>query len=494
MAELAVYARQPSALYAAGVARGHLLPNVAQQHALQALDTLAEKLPRFEQRMREYGRLLKVHRASRKRAVSREYQLLSRESLPTRLLRTAWQTISGQRHSPDELPDTYYRLPKVERPPCPPQGMYVYGDVGTGKSLLVDMLYSCAAPRLSFARRMHYHSFMLSVYEGIHRYDGMSDRDRREVGFEHPLDSVVSMQLGFESVPVPGAGLLCFDEFQISDVADARLMHGVMTRLMSQGIVICFTSNRPASDLNKSILRDADFQPFLELLEDRCQTLPLSSGMDFRNVLSVKDSTDRQYYFGRNTPDSVLRERWREEACCEWDETVSRSLHVSYNRLFHVHYASPSLKAVQLTTEELLEAPVGACDFRAIAEKARVIFITDKVPQFSMAKRNLVRRFITLVDVCYEHKTRLVMRMDCDDINDLFGTDLEQQPLDVVGIAESMQFETEVARKGVGAQNRTDLSSALYTGEDEAFAFRRAISRLREMATRNFEKRSPYFW
>lgn len=413
-------------------------------------------------------------------------------------LRRAWRRLKHNAagldpHAPPEaLPDAYYGLPQAIAAPTPPEGVYLYGDVGCGKSLLMDMVFTCADAQMATAERVHYHSFMISVYEMMHKYDLMSPAERAAANVFHPLDAVVALRLGRRNAADTGGGLLCFDEFQMADVADARLMHGIMTRLMKSGTIVCFTANRAPQDLNRSQLLDADFRPFLDLLHDRCQLMKLDSDTDYRQVLSSADVSDRRYYLPSGAPERDLHDLWRAETGTDWDDVVTRVLPVAYGREFTLRRASPSKEAAQLTAAELIEAAVGASDFRALAEGLRTLFITDVIPIFTSDTRNLARRFITLIDVCYEEKVRIVMRTEAESLDDMFSKVDVTKP--DASLAEGTQFETEVAKEGVGAGNRALGSTTLYTGEDEAFAFDRAVSRLKEMQTRNFHRRTALFW
>lgn len=441
-----------------------------------------------------HGASLAVWERRRAQAVDAEKRSLANMSS----LRKAWRHMRHNAagldpHAPPEaLPDAYYGIDQAARAPTPPEGVYVYGDVGCGKSLLMDMVFTCADAQIRTAERVHYHSFMISVYELMHKYDVMSPAERAAANVFHPLDAVVAHRLRRGNAADTGGGLLCFDEFQIADVADARLMHGILTRLMESGTIVCFTANRAPQHLNRSQLQDGDFMPFLDLLHERCNLMKLDSDTDYRQVLSKADASDVQYYLPSYAPETALHDLWRAETGTEWDDVVTRVLPVAYGREFQLQRASPSKEAAQLTSAELIEAAVGASDFRALAEGLRTIFITDVVPVFTSDTRNLARRFITLIDVCYEEKVRIVMRTEADNLDDMFSKVDVTKP--DASLAEGTQFETEVAMEGVGAGNRALGSSTLYTGEDEAFAFDRAISRLKEMQTKNFHRRTPVFW
>lgn len=164
---------------------------------------------------------------------------------------------------------------------------------------------------------------------------------------------------------------------------------------------------------------------------------------------------------------------------------------MAYGRELRLERAAPGGRAAQMSVAELVEAAVGASDYRALAKGVETIYVSDVVPVFTSDTRNLARRFITLVDVCYEERVQIVMQMEAGALDEMFSS------VDVgvadVSLAEGMQFETEVGRAGVGSENRALSDSTLYTGEDEAFAFERAVSRLKEMQTHSFRERKALF-
>lgn len=478
--------RLPSQLHAAAVASGQLMPDASQSHVLPILDNVISQLTPHDDNMRSHTAVLAAIEDARLVAVQRERMRYSSNSLLHRFSRVA----AGVSPSlpPEALSNSYYGVAEPPPAPTPPRGLYLYGDVGCGKSLLMDMLFSCADKLVPSSARVHYHAFMMSVYQMIHRYDRLSDDERASRGLFHPLDAVVG-RLGRTNASTSGAGVLCFDEFQIADVADARLMHGIFDRLMRSGTVVCFTANRAPAEVNRSQLQDIDFLPFLDLMHDHCRLIHVDSDIDYRSRLSDADDSAFTCYF-TSSDDRGLRDLWRRVTGADWNEVRPHVIRVAYGREFHIERASEDGTAVQMSTLELIEAAVGASDYRALTDFTSTIFVTDVMPVFTNDTRNLARRFITLIDVCYEEKVRIVMRMDANRLEDMFSTvDVSRYGSEV---AEGLQFESEVAKEGVGANNRALSSATLYTGEDEAFAFRRAISRLKEMQTSLFGKRAMF--
>lgn len=472
--------RFPTNLHAAAVANKQLVPDEYQARVLPILDNIITQLPSYDRAMRQHADILATNEIARQRAIEHEQGRQRSAGMLHKIYRMA----SG--FSPtmpaEVLPNSYYNLPEPPPAPAPPQGLYLYGDVGCGKSMLMDILFKCADKLVKSSARVHYHAFMMSVYKMIHRYDKLSDEQRASLGFFHPLDAVVG-RLGRANSSVTGGGLLCFDEFQVADVADARLMHGIFDRLMRSGTVVCFTANRAPADVNRSQLQDADFIPFLDLIHERCKLVHVESDLDYRSKMSEAEPDAPACYF---RPDDVdgLHSAWQRVTGTDWDDVEPRSLSVAYGRRLDLDRAREDGSAVQMSTVQLIEAAVGASDYRALAKFTRAIFVTDVMPIFTNDIRNFARRFITLIDVCYEEKVRIIMRMEADSLEQMFSAvDVSKFAMEM---AEGLQFETEVAKLGVGAENRRLSSTTLFTGEDEQFAFRRAISRLREMQTSGF--------
>lgn len=470
--------RLPSQLHIAAIRERKLLPSAPQEALLPQLDSLIHALPSHSSRMISHTRQLHEHIKGLQLAVMREQQLSKQYPYaPLRIAKRLMHRVPTSA-KPEELPPSYYSLSEPPRAPTPPKGFFLHGDVGCGKSMLMNMLFSCGTPHVPASARVHYHAFMTSVYQLLHSYDMMSSEERVKRALFHPLDAVVG-RLGASA----SGGLLCFDEFQIADVADARLMQGVMQRLMNGGTIVCFTANRKPEQVNRSQLRTEDFKPFVDLIYEKCNVVELE-GMDYREVLANGETVGVYFEAGDL---KGMQQAWKREAGVEWDDVIPDEWGAAYGRSVRLGRVAPDGKSVQITVKDLLEAAMGAEDYRAIARRARAIFVTDVLPNFTGDTRNLARRFITLIDVCYELGTRLVFRLD-GGVDSLF-VDVDVSNVAQarqLEMAEGMQFETEAFQGGVGAGNRGVGSGTLYTAEDEVFAFRRAVSRLREMATVRF--------
>jgi cell division protein ZapE len=261
-------------------------------------------------------------------------------------------------------------------------GLYLYGGVGRGKSMLMDLFFD-AAP-VTPKRRVHFHAFMQEVHAGIHaaRQKNVSDPVR-------PVADAVA----------DAATLLCFDEMQITDITDAMLVGRLFERLFERGVVIVTTSNRHPDDLYKDGLNRHLFLPFIALIKERLEIHQLESSRDHR----MDRDRGQQVYF--TPPDA--------EAGAELDAAWMRhageggaplSIPVQGRTIRLPRHAHGVARA---TFEDLCARPLGPADYLAIARELRVL-ILEGIPQLSRAKNNEAKRFVTLIDALYEAKVLLI--------------------------------------------------------------------------------------
>jgi cell division protein ZapE len=275
------------------------------------------------------------------------------------------------------------RKPREE----PPQGIYMYGDVGRGKSMLMDLFFDTAP--VSHKRRVHFHAFMLDVHAFIHnwRQQEVKDGDDPLV----PLAQKVAED----------AWLLCFDEFQVTDVADAMLLSRLFELLFSHGVVVIATSNRIPEDLYKDGLNRELFLPFIQLIKDQMDILHLSGGTDYR----LERLSRNPVYFSPldSSADQDLSRIFNE--LTEGAEIEPLTLKTQGREL---EVLATARGVARFTFDVLCAQPLGAADYLTLTEHFHSLIISD-VPKLGAENRNEAKRFVTLVDILYENHTNLVL-------------------------------------------------------------------------------------
>lgn len=269
-----------------------------------------------------------------------------------------------------------------------PKGLYLWGGVGAGKSMLMDMFFE--ATDISRKRRVHFHAFMQEIHAGMHA--------ARAGNVDDPLELVAAKV-------IDQARLLCFDEMQITDITDAMIVGRLFEKLLAAGVVIVTTSNRAPSDLYKDGLNRQLFLPFIALLEERMTLHHLKSAVDYRQ--------DRlrgaQTWF---TPADVAA---RKAIDAIWQDLTDgqggpHSLHVKKRVVMIPEFHNGAARA---DFADFCAKPLGPADFLAIAEASRVL-ILENIPIMSRAKNNEAKRFVTLIDALYEAGTRLIASADAE--------------------------------------------------------------------------------
>ena len=324
----------PMALYRRRVAEGRLDPDPAQRHAIEKLQLLWMRLADYQ--------------PSKPKRVGIGFFGWGRDRLEEKVV----------------------------------PGLYLYGGVGRGKSMLMDLFFETApvAPK----RRVHFHAFMQEVHRGI--------AAARATGVTDPVRPVAD-------AVADSATLLCFDEMQITDITDAMLVGRLFERLFERGTVIVATSNRAPDALYKDGLNRNLFLPFIALIQERLEVHELASRIDHR--------LDR--LGGAVVYHTPLGPAATAALDAAW-ESLARG--PGQPLTLTVNGRAVTLPAfrngvARASFADLCAKPLGPADYLAIAEAVEVL-ILDDVPALSRARNNEAKRFVTLVDALYEGKVRLV--------------------------------------------------------------------------------------
>ncbi|WP_136441903.1 cell division protein ZapE [Pacificoceanicola onchidii] len=265
--------------------------------------------------------------------------------------------------------------------PEPPKGLYIWGGVGRGKSMLMDLFVDTLNVP---TRRVHFHAFMQDVQSQIH--------ELRKEGVEDPIKPVAKRVSD-------AVKLLAFDEMQITDIADAMIVGRLFEQMMDAGTVIVTTSNRIPDDLYKDGLNRQLFLPFIELLKHRMVVHELVSERDHRQD---RLSGEKVYFSPADSAARAAINTLWDELSHGRDET--HTLHVKGRDLVLDRYHNGMARA---TFYQLCGQMLGPGDYLAIAEAVRVLVLED-IPRLSRQNFNEAKRFVTLIDALYEAKVQLI--------------------------------------------------------------------------------------
>jgi cell division protein ZapE len=315
-------------------------------------------------------------------------------------------------------------LAREESPPAPPppRGVYIHGDVGRGKSMLMDQFFAESPVRAK--RRAHFHEFMLDVQRRLHAF-------RQDEGREDPLKRLAA-DLAAEH------RLLCFDEFHVVDIADAMILGRLFEGLFEQGVVVVATSNWPPRRLYENGLNRDRFLPFIDLLLSRVDVVALEGPVDYR----LQRLRDVPVYHHPPGPEADARLSEIFRTLADGAEGGPEELPVGSRRL-RVPKAAGGV--ADFPFRDLCEQPLGPADYLALTERYHTLILRG-VPLLTPNRRNEARRFMTLVDALYERRTMLFLSADVPP-------------------------------------------EALYARGDGSFEFRRTVSRLTEMQSREYLER-----
>ncbi|MBN9273236.1 MAG: AFG1 family ATPase [Mesorhizobium sp.] len=299
----------------------------------------------------------------------------------------------------------------------PVKGLYIHGGVGRGKTMLMDFFFELVPVRRK--RRVHFNDFMADVHDRIQKH-----RQARKEGTVKEDDPIppVARALADE------AWVLCFDEFAVTDIADAMILSRLFSALFAGGVVLVATSNVAPQDLYRDGLNRQLFLPFIGLIERNTEVLALDSPKDYR-----QEKLSRMPVY--LTPDGAAADRAMDEAWAAVSKGAETEEAIALKgRRIAVPFAAG--RAARFSFAELCDAPLGARDYLAIAERFDTLFI-DHVPVLDQTRRNPAKRFILLIDTLYDKKIRVVMSAEAAPEKLYAGR---------AGVTEAFEFDRTASR------------------------------------------------
>jgi cell division protein ZapE len=276
-----------------------------------------------------------------------------------------------------------------------PNGLYIWGSVGRGKTMLMDIFFESL--EVEKKRRAHFHAYMADVHERIHEWRQMLKRG--EVTGDDPIRPVAA-SLAEE------AWLLCFDEFAVIDIADAMILSRLFRALFEHGVVVVATSNVPPDDLYKEGLNRTLFLPFIELIKARMEVAQLAARTDFR----LEKLGESPVYF---TPADAAARRALDDIFARLTRRAAPKPVKLMVQGHPVEVPAQAMGVARLSYENLIQRPLGPSDYIALARAYHTVLV-DGVPVIPPDRRDEARRFITMVDIFYERRVKLVMSADAE--------------------------------------------------------------------------------
>jgi cell division protein ZapE len=304
----------------------------------------------------------------------------------------------------------------------PPRGLYLWGDVGRGKSMLMDLFFENA--QVATKERIHFNEFMVDVHARIHE-------ERQKAGTADPIAPVVRQI-------AERATLLCFDEFQVTDIADAMILGRLFEQLFERGVVIVATSNTPPDRLYEGGLNRQLFLPFIAEIKQRLDVVELDGPVDFR--LHRISGLDVYLWPLGPAADAAMNSAWLKLT----DRAEGAPVNLTVlGRSVRVPQAARGV--ARFSFEDLCCRPLAGADYLAIAHAFHTVLL-DHIPRLTADQRNEARRFVLLIDTLYDEGVKLIC-------------------------------------------SAAAPPEELYTAGDGADAFRRTVSRLHEMQSEEYLKR-----
>lgn len=455
--------------YAQLLARGQLKPDDRQRHVVESF------LDRLHRRLRGYA-------------------------LPVFEPPTTEEESTDNRKQEDAAPAGSEALP-LPKPVMVPRGLYLHGSVGTGKSMLLELLFEHA--QVERKRRVHFNKFMLEVHQQLHRekQDQLKRFGRqRHIDLDPSRDAITIVAERMAE----DAHLLCFDEFQVTDIADALILRKLFGVFFARGVVVVATSNIRPQKLYENGTNREYFLPFVDQLQRHTKVVDMDSAVDHRQLLQTR--AQESFLFPLSTETSARMDELFNELVHEVaakPQSVER-LCVPVMMGRHLEVTGTRDGVCRVDFDHLCNTEKGAADYKALCECFHTV-VLESVPVLEMKHHNQARRFILLIDELYEHHTRLVCSSQ-GPAGQIFRFDEATVQVEEAerneGATETQKHkqQKDAADQGIPTTSSWDGPVGGYTPakaaglqidnlcamQDLKIAFHRAVSRLREMQSEKY--------
>lgn len=275
------------------------------------------------------------------------------------------------------------------------RGVYLWGPVGRGKSMVMDLFFDSVPVKRK--RRAHFHAFMAEIHSLIDRWRKGNPAERKAQFGQNKGDDPIAP---VADLVASQAQLLCFDELQVTDIADAMILGRLFEALFAKGVVLVATSNRPPQDLYKDGINRPLFTPFIDMLSERMDIVAVRGPTDFR----LERLKGAQVFFSPLCPDQSASFDHLWSDLTDGAPEIGATLEVLGRKIYLPHACAGF---VRTSFASLCGQALGAGDYLALAARFHTVFLED-IPRLDPARRNEAKRFVTLIDALYEAGTKLI--------------------------------------------------------------------------------------